>query len=155
MIKELLEFEILEIDAASEYWKGYLPNLGQDWQISSFSIFRITSVAQQWIISQISEYNFSFFWIHFSCFSDFDILFCARSWHEPLFIHRSSLWRTSSQHRHTQTAARISLWCGLIQFFGVLRWSLLTAERWCSFKVYLNDGKKKLVFWQFFERNAS
>ena len=186
MIKELLEFEILEIDAASEYWKEYLPNLGQDWQISSFSIFRITSVAQQWIISQISEFifpvvtkvdqffifstslnffpwnflglkisHFSFFWIHFSCFSDFDILFCARSWHEPLFIHRSSLWRTSWQHRHTQRAARISLWCGLIRFFGVRRWSLLTAERWCSFKVYLNDGKKKLVFWQFFERNAS
>ena len=58
MIKELLEFEILEIDAASEYWKEYLPNLGQDWQISSFSIFRITSVAQQWIISQISEFIF-------------------------------------------------------------------------------------------------
>ena len=55
MIKELLEFEILEIDAASEYWKEYLSNLGQDWQISSFSIFQITSVAQQWIISQISE----------------------------------------------------------------------------------------------------
>ena len=121
-----------------------------------FQFFRITSVAQQWIISQISEFifpvvtkvdqffifsislnffpwnflglkisHFSFFWIHFSCFSDFDILFCARSWHEPLFIHRSSLWRTSWQHRHTQRAARISLWYGLIQsFMGGAFWQL-------------------------------
>ena len=149
-----------------------------------FSIFRITSVAQQWIISQISEFifpvvtkvdqffifsislnffpwnflglkisHFSFFWIHFSCFSDFDILFCARSWHEPLFIHRSSLWRSSWQHRHTQRAARISLWCGQIQYFIVgACWQLSNGA---LSKFYRNDGKKKLVFWQFFVRNAS
>ena len=182
MIKELLEFEILEIDAASEYWKECLPNLGQDWQISSFSIFGITSEAQQWIISQISEFifpvvtkvdqffifsislnffpwnflglkisHFSFFWIHFSCFSDFDILFCARSWHEPLFIHRSSLWRSSWQHRHTQRAARISLWCGLIQSFIGGAFGHLSNGALSKF--YLNDGKKKLLFWQFFGRN--